>query len=236
MHPIGTWKPFILPAKDCNEILKAIPKRTNIPIIKNAFVLEQTDDCVKIGVTDLETPRIFNCKPLSGNFPDYERVIPKVAEAPFRIGMNAALLRDVLDTMAKCGDERCPGVVFHFKDNTSAVTITGKDPSGQPHTAVCMPLRVDGADKLINAPAIFALPSVGTDHKANGIPAPPIAPQVGTDALAVKIVHGLLTYMNETGAEARMEKMEEIVRFSLGQRAAQRAAQRLNVSLSREVN
>ena len=49
-------------------------------------------DVAKIVATDLETPRIFNCKKVEGTYPDTARVIPDKKEATLTIGFDPVLL------------------------------------------------------------------------------------------------------------------------------------------------
>ena len=96
------WKPFLLPADTALEAAKALPKKPLLPACSVAWVGEDADDkTLRIGVTDLEKPRILQARKPQGNFPDYERVMPKVDTADYQIVLDANLLGRVLDYARK---------------------------------------------------------------------------------------------------------------------------------------
>jgi hypothetical protein len=72
----GKFQPFNLSVDAAKEIEKAIPKKNHIPILNNALVAhyaetESEPEIVKpnIGVTDLDSPKVFNPRPCEGSFP-----------------------------------------------------------------------------------------------------------------------------------------------------------------------
>lgn len=141
---VDTWKPFLLPASEALNIAKALPKKTTLPILKHAAVTEDTDSNghSSIAVTDLEMARVFNTKKPEGNFPDFERVIPKKEDAEFRIAFNAELLRRVLQQVeAFRAEQHNTECVLSFASPSGPLRIDARNDQGQEFTGVIMPLR-----------------------------------------------------------------------------------------------
>ena len=145
---VGTFKPFTLGKDAALQVAKALPKKSTIPVLQQAAIVGDPDKNgeVKFMVTDLERHQGFTAKKLEGQFPDYNRVIPKAEDAKLSIGVNAELLRGVLGYLSKVADSsgRCPGVLMHFYDEQSAIRIDAKSDQGHA-IGVVMPMRVDGA-------------------------------------------------------------------------------------------
>ena len=114
-------------------------------------------DYAVLGVTDLERAQTFTIRRPIGNFPDYERVIPNVRDATFRIGLNAALLKRLLNFAEKFGDCRLPVVRFFFFAQDKGVVMKAEGGDNQEMTAVLMPASADfRADEL--APEAWEIP------------------------------------------------------------------------------
>jgi hypothetical protein len=158
--PVDTWKPFLLPASEALNIVKALPKKSSIPVLKCAAVTEATDQNghASILVTDLEMTREFNPKKPEGNFPDYERVMPKDEEVEYRTAFNPELLGRVLkqvqdfiseDKTVRRGIRHFNGCILSFTKPNGALRIEAKNDEGQTMTAVVMPMRDDYAEPEI---------------------------------------------------------------------------------------
>jgi len=158
--PTAEFKPFILPKAAALDIAKQIPKSSTIPVIQNVFVGSETDaetvdpksdepKPVVLGVTDLETPKVFRPKRLTGNFPDYTRVIPKDETAEFAIGMDMKLLSRLVKQLDSFIDNKSiSAATLYFKDEDSAMWIKARNAeTGQEAVAIGMPFRDEGAAK-----------------------------------------------------------------------------------------
>lgn len=137
------FKPFLLPKKMAQEIERALPKKSSIPVLECAAVTVDEDGKASIVVTDLESTRTW--KPnMSGNFPDYERVMPKLENAEYQCCYDARLLVRVLNEVgAFSSDPHKADCILSFQGPDQAVRIDRRDGSGQEITAVVMPMRGD---------------------------------------------------------------------------------------------
>lgn len=151
-QPLATWTPFILGAADCKRILSAIPKRSHLSCMMFAYVLEVIPAVIKdynvvtpgravIGIGG-QSAQVFECTMPNGNFPDYERVMPKEPR-PFQIAFNGALLGQLMTLVKKTGDERLPMVTMHFVDSKSTAVITANTNDLQELKMVIMPCKAD---------------------------------------------------------------------------------------------
>lgn len=139
------FKPFILSRRAALEISKALPKSRYFPALEQAAVSSETDKNGEsvLYTHDLELPRVFREKKPTGNFPDYERVIPAAERATLAIGLNADLLVKVLQLALKFkNDKRAPCVRFSFTDKDNAVRIDCGNDQGQEFVAVVMPMKL----------------------------------------------------------------------------------------------
>lgn len=137
--------PFILPAKEALAIASALPKKTMIPILNNAFVESGEGDIAKVAVTDLESPRIFNVKKIAGAYPNIDQVIPSQESAEIAIAVDANLLINILKALAPlpaaCDKNHLAAVVMRIKDPESPIRfdVENKE-TGQKGLGVLMPL------------------------------------------------------------------------------------------------
>ena len=157
--PIDDFKPFNMPATVAADVLKAIPAKSTIPILRTAAVCENPHaneeghkNEVTVLTTDLDRHRPVTFKH-AGNFPDIDRVIWKSEEAEFAINVNARLLADVLDLIAKMNNSKRdvsepPDCVLRFKTNGEAIRIDAKTDEGQPVIALVIPTRYEPIDVL----------------------------------------------------------------------------------------
>lgn len=140
------FKPFILPSAAAADVAKSLPKgrkTKTLPILNNAAVSADTreGDYAVLMTTDLETARPFRVRKMAGNFPDFERVIPKRSDSTFRIRFNAELLVRVLNQcVSLMSEERIPMVELSFTDSAGPVRIDCESAdTGQKMTSVVMP-------------------------------------------------------------------------------------------------
>lgn len=148
------FKPFVLDRDAALAIAKVTPSKENIPILNHVAVSE---DGSQIAVTDLDRPQVFPVRGMTGKFPQYEQVIPKLEDAVFAISVDASYLAQIARQFAGfVSDERNHRVTLSFyadslKSDEPTATV-GRDVSGHPirfdgvrdgqgMTAVLMPIR-----------------------------------------------------------------------------------------------
>jgi hypothetical protein len=136
--------PFIMPADQALSISKAIPKRSLIPVITNAFVESGEGDSAKVAVTDLESPRIFNCKKIPGIFPKFDQVIPSPDSAEIAIAVDANLMINVLKSLGSVSaatKEKLASVILRISDPCAPIRFDAENKdTGQKAVGVLMPL------------------------------------------------------------------------------------------------
>jgi len=120
--------------------LKALPKKSTIPVIQNAAL--GTDG--KIFVNTLDSVQSFQHY-MGGQYPNYEQVIPK-DKPKAEVCLNADLLISVAKYIAENGDDRIPAMRLTIYDGSTAVRIDSKTASGEPIMALIMPLRYEAKD------------------------------------------------------------------------------------------
>lgn len=140
---VNEWDGFILPQVDALEIAKALPKKSTFPILNNAAIgLKDAEATfVPVAVTDLERKRIFMPTPLKGNFPDFERVIPRGGPT-FEVTLNAKYVKDAMDQLIPFVDQRSHAVTLVMREATGAIEIRGRNgDTEQEMINVIMPMR-----------------------------------------------------------------------------------------------
>src|SRR5437867_1836182 len=110
-------------------ILKALPKRSSLPILEHACVdvpASNVNGTFRAVATDLETTTPIEVRKVDGEFPTYSQVIPG-GEPVFSIGFDTCLLRRVLDVAVKCKGRDYKGAAgfrFDFYGPDAPVKIT----------------------------------------------------------------------------------------------------------------
>lgn len=132
---------FLLDADAAKAIEKVIPK-SKIPILNNAAVRVDGEQAI-VCVTNLDNPQVFKPRPVSGQYPNFDMVMPKDAPT-FQIAVNAEYLAQIAKFAAQFSDNH--KVVLSFYGTTADNKPMRFDASDgeQGMTAVLMPLR-DGA-------------------------------------------------------------------------------------------
>jgi hypothetical protein len=134
-HANRSFAPFILRAADALAIAKTIPKKSTIPVLTHAFIGKPVTSkpvqvegetapdlspktTVPVGTTDLDSPKVVQVTPLSGNFPDYNRVMPKREDTDFCVTFDCNLLVPVLQQIIdlhKGAGDRSAHADFRFQ-------------------------------------------------------------------------------------------------------------------------
>lgn len=208
LAPLRTWKPFVLERADALELAKAIPSATGRqkrsghihPILENAFLLERGETRVVFGVTTGgEDHRTFDFAILNGNFPDYERVIPR--EFPFTINLNLDYLKEIATVVGKSMYERGRCTSLDIRDNASAVAFRMTTEFKQQVIAVLMPMRADETQ---------AIPGMVSEESS--ISEYPATAAVVKD-LAGQIVHDVLVHIACASVQNQTADADELVQL-----------------------
>jgi hypothetical protein len=138
----GEFQPFNLSREAAKDIAGQIPKSTNTPIIRNAIIGQPgANGEVNIAVTDLDTAKVFKCKPVTGQFPNYKAVIPKDEYAVLRIAVNAGQLAQMAKAAGAFSDDQAETLVLSFYGPDRAVKMTASNSeTKQTWTGVLMPI------------------------------------------------------------------------------------------------
>lgn len=134
------FKGVTLPTETVQDIIKALPKKVTLPMLKCALMDESANGTAKIAVTDLDNPRVFNPRTMDGRYPDTDQVWPK-QEPKFRIALNADLLAGIFKVFKEANYGEVNGVVFEFSTPTQAVKLYPVTGDGRAE-AILMPLRL----------------------------------------------------------------------------------------------
>jgi len=134
-------QPFTLSSDSIQALLKAIPKKSHLPILSNIALdtkATNNNSSAVMAVTDLETSQVFKPKKIEGDYPDYEKVIP--SETPkVVIGFIVETLTKALQTM-KALDIKT--FAMEITDPKSAVKITPQDEIDGKTLGVIMPCKL----------------------------------------------------------------------------------------------
>jgi DNA polymerase III sliding clamp (beta) subunit (PCNA family) len=134
------FKEGLLSLDAAKQLVKAFPKRCgHMPILNHAAVTTH-DDKLQLAVTDLDNPQVFNPRPITGNFPDVQRVVDdaKAKCTTFEITLGPEYLADMALAAHKFG---ATTITLKFADATSAVLMEAENPDHQQWTGVLMPRR-----------------------------------------------------------------------------------------------
>jgi hypothetical protein len=145
LTPVDDWKPFNLSAKNALKALGNLPKRSTLPVLECAAITINGDtNNPQVITNDLENTASYHCEE-SASFPDWERVMPKREDMPFVIGLDARLLRALLDQFISLSESSAKTkvpVTFRFKNGNSAVLMESHN-SEQKMVGVLMPFRIE---------------------------------------------------------------------------------------------
>lgn len=167
----------LVPADFLNKVAKALPKKSTLPILTMAPVLEEDDDrerFVSVAVTDLENMQIMTTRPAEGTYPTTDQVVKGLPRSTDReIYLDPELVRDVAAWLVR---HKASNQVRWCipKEPTRPVTVQAKLADGRRADFVIMPLR--GPDQAKDPQARPAF--LGT---APSTPEPAPAPEPETD-------------------------------------------------------
>lgn len=141
--PSGESLPFLLPVPAADALVKAIPRKNrSLPILEHAVLCESEGDTVRFATTDLEVQNPVTVRPIEGDYPDTDQVIPEAQEDPSVI-LDARLLsracriaEEFIGRQRPCHLRIAPG-----KTPLDAVRIDVSDPDRGELLLVVMPIR-----------------------------------------------------------------------------------------------
>ena len=153
------WKPFNLDAKVALDLARRLPKKTTIPVLSCAAIVDG-DESVTVIATDLEQDFTAKAKRNGANFPEYKRVIWNPDEATFAFNLNAANLAVIATFVEKLngskrGVTNPPSCVLRFKSARDAVRIEAQSTDGEKFLALLMPAKSDDISALDSTPEII---------------------------------------------------------------------------------
>jgi DNA polymerase III sliding clamp (beta) subunit (PCNA family) len=76
-QPVPLTSPVIIPAKFVASLGQSIPINAGLPILEYAALAKADENFVQFVTTDLETSQDHLTRKIDGQFPDYEKVLPK---------------------------------------------------------------------------------------------------------------------------------------------------------------
>lgn len=121
--------------------LKALPKKTTIPVLANAAL--GVDG--KLYVNSLDSVRSFTHK-LEGKFPNWRAVMPAASKQVVgQVAMDARKLKALAEYIIDNCDERTPTMRITLYGESDAVRFDARTEAGQDVTALIMPIRMDTA-------------------------------------------------------------------------------------------
>lgn len=140
------FQPCSIPVDTAKALLRAIPKRSHVPVLACAKVdvaASNANGVFRAVTTDLETTTPVEGRKIEASYPDVDQVVPSGKPA-HTTAFDASLLGKVLTTAVKMGLRgRTPTVTlaFYGKDGEGPVKITAETEAGQAVTFVVMPVR-----------------------------------------------------------------------------------------------
>lgn len=137
----------LVPRETAAAVLKGLPKKAAIPVLRAAHVgITETGD-VRFTTTYLETIGGATVKGLAGTFPDIDRVIPD-PDNMVAVSVNAAYLSEIADFAVRHNASRYqPEIVIRFdkeQPDAKPLRFDFKAADGERVTMILMPMRPKG--------------------------------------------------------------------------------------------
>lgn len=136
------FTPFILPVDAAKEIVKTVPNNRSIPIINHARV--SSNGAVQVVTTDLDNPRLFAPRPLTGQFPNWQAVFPLPEKEPVAsVTLNGNYLVDAAKAAGMFNDRShaLKLKIYDSNGNKTVVISAESAETGQRFDCVIMPMR-----------------------------------------------------------------------------------------------
>ena len=141
----GTLKPFTLPSEAAIEILRAIPKRGCPAMIGEYVVLDvpktNERETAVIGLTDLESSKVFKPRKAQGDFPSYQKLFDSLHQKEV-VAEFALTLEVVLKLLKTFKDLEVKRFKVKVRGADEALEIETKNENGEVR-ALIMPCTID---------------------------------------------------------------------------------------------
>jgi DNA polymerase III sliding clamp (beta) subunit (PCNA family) len=151
--------PVLIPADSCRAIVAAMPKRSSIPILGSAQLSTNgSPSTFTLASTDLAAPRIATIDTTdAGNFPAYERVMPKLD----RPSVNVIMAVDVLEQLIKAAkaaqgsDKRTAKITFNVPTGKADLDMPkGSDDTQGRMVSSALGVTITGPDVTVTGAAM----------------------------------------------------------------------------------
>ena len=144
--------PFVMQLSTVDEIRKAIPKASRVPILQNALIdvnYTNQNKSVKVHTTDLQNSREIIGKKIEGEYPTTDQAYPDPAREELAFYINLCLLERVIKAAKEFGvPKNILAAKFYIKKGgpkkraMAPVRIELKNDEGGELQAVIMPMHV----------------------------------------------------------------------------------------------
>jgi len=150
VNPSLSGKPLdhavTLPNKAVDALVKALPKKVNMPVLAHALITNGEPDRVQAHVTDLDTWNAQTIRVEEAGWPDYvEQAIPPEGKGFYSVQVDLGLLVDLYHAVSEAGGRTHLGshpVTLTFsEDPNKAIRIDAKG-DGVTITGALMPMRL----------------------------------------------------------------------------------------------
>lgn len=158
----------LLAVDSAKEIAKAVPNVKRLPALNYAAIsVQQGEDGIKLqaAVNDLENPRVFQPRLMTGHFPAWDRVIP-TKPARHSVTVDAELLGKLCKYAVEfTKDDSSHAMRLSFGENGTAIRLDMESAdSDQGMTALLMPMRDGGKyERCLPTPVAEAIPDPFAD-------------------------------------------------------------------------
>lgn len=130
---------FIIPVAAAKEVERNIPKKSGMPILENAWLVDDKEEEATFMTTDLETHKPVSFRKILRKFPNTEAVIPK-EKAPISIGFDPDYMMQLCQQYKKAGID-CVSLSLYGLTKAMKIEGTTDAETDQSITSVLMPKK-----------------------------------------------------------------------------------------------
>jgi hypothetical protein len=127
-------------ARSFGDALKALSKRTTLPILQRVVVVEDAERYLTLGSTDLDRTNRTEARKIEGRFPPLGDLFND-SEPVLSIKFNAGFLADIANAAKKFSDSPTPVVELRAWGPLKPAEFSARTPDGQTFRAILMPVR-----------------------------------------------------------------------------------------------
>ena len=135
----NTAKSAIVPSECIDKVRRSLPKKNKLPVLGTALV-KLGESQSTLCTTDLSNASVVPTRNIEGTFPNWEQVLPK-EEPKFRIGVNPALLRELLE-VAESNSRKGVAVCMEFWSENEPMRVCTDNGHGIKTTLILMPMKI----------------------------------------------------------------------------------------------